>query len=179
MALTDAQKVTLGNHIRANEDQSIIDAIAANDLLTIRLYYNAMPSPDFWVFVTSVAIDEVRRSLDWGEMEDAVKMTEQRWKMFDTLFSNGTYNPEEENNREALIRIFPGNAYPEEERMPNCRAAVLEDATTKANRVEQVLSIPGTGPAGGDGSQQSMSAVRGFYGEVGNRDIEDALAATA
>ena len=178
MTLTDAQKVTLGNHIRANEDPEIVSALANGQITKIRNWYNATASPDFWVFYGSVSVDEVRRSLDWDEIEDTAKMTAQRWKMFEILFSNHDYNPEEANNREALIRIFPGNAYPEEERMPNCRAAVLVDATRKATEAEKVLSEVATGPGGGNGSAQAQSAIAVFKGDLSNSDIGDAINAT-
>ena len=170
--MTPEQHVTFGNHIRANTDPAIIAAVAANDYRTIADWYNQPASPDFWVFLPSVNVDEVRRSLDWDEIEDDAKFTAQRQWMFNTLMANGTYNPEEENNRQALIRIFPTS-------MPACRAAMLADATETANRVEQLFASAGTGPGGGNGSAQAQSAVRDFHGDVDNRDVDYALEATA
>lgn len=170
--MTPEQLVTFGAHIRANEDAAIVAAVAAKDYKTIAGWYNQPASPDCWVFVSAVSVDEVRRSLDWDEIEDDTKMTPQRQFMFNVLFANGSYEPPEVNNRQALIRIFPTA-------MPNCRAAVLADATEKATRAEQVFAVAGTGPGGGNGSAQAQSAVRGWQGEVDNRDVDYALEATA
>jgi hypothetical protein len=173
MNLTPAQLVTLGNHIRANTDASVIQWVTDNNFNAIRDWYNAQASPDFWIFRWEVDTDEVRRSLDADECMTANKFPDiARWN-FDNLMRNGTYNPTEQNNREFLALIFSAA------QMPLSRNAVLQDATELATEAEKVFAIPATGPAGGDGSSQSNSAEAVTKGLLNTDDVADAMAATA
>jgi hypothetical protein len=153
MALTAAQLQVFATDIENNTNQTIIDALASGNNNAIRDWYNSEASPAFYIFVTSVTVDEVRHSLDWDEVLDSsTGLTElQRWG-FETLLHNGTYDPRDENNRNALVKIFPAG-------MSNTRSAVLADATKLASYAQQLFSSAATGPAGGDGSSASNAAI--------------------
>lgn len=116
---------------------------------------NQTAAPGFFVFVTSVDVDEVRNSLDWDEVLHATTgLTPIQQFGFNTLFHNGDYNPSLESSRDALVKIFPVG-------MSNTRAAILADATKLATIAEKLLASPGTGPGGGNGSAAAQSAVMG------------------
>ena len=150
MDLGNAQLITLGTYINAN----LMDPPLNDQELAIAL--NAQASPDFWVFKTSVATDTARESLDWDEvLDETTGLTElQRWGL-DTLLHNGDFNPALEQTRDGLVAIFPGADF------VNTRASILAASTRLATLGEKVLSSVGTGPAGGDGSDQTHCAVMG------------------
>ena len=122
---------------------------------------NQLAAPSHFVFVTSVSVDNVRKSLDWDEVLNVTTgLTPLQQFGFNTLFSNGDYDPSLESSRDALVKIFPAG-------MSNTRAAVLADATKLATIAEKLLSVAGTGPGGGNGSAAAQSAVLG-EGAEGN-----------
>lgn len=175
--MTPEQLVTFGNHIRANEDQTVVDALAANNPGLVAEWYN-QPTTDFYVFAQSVDTDTVRESLVASETaEDEDHATEpglnaiQRWH-FDLLMKNGSYDPSRRVSRDMLVKIFPSY-------MSQTRSNVLADATRLALRVEQVLAITLDGPGGGDGSAPSSSAGCTHYGTVSWVEVNQALEGTA
>lgn len=189
MALTPEQIITFGNHIRANEDQTVVDALAVGDNNTIRDWYNQETSPAVWVFKSSVDTDSAFRSIDKDEYIDipasggstvgdlveaieAASLARRQEIALNLMLANGTYDPREESNRDALVKIFPSS-------MPNTRAAFLADATRKANYAEAIFIATATGPAGGNGSAQGQAAIANYEGSVSKDDVRNALAATA
>ena len=170
MSLTQEQIATFAAHLEANENQTIIDALASGNNNAIVAWYNQTAEPAVWVFRHSVDVDEVRRSLDWDEVLDGTDglTVRQQWG-FNTLMHNGTYDPSEENNRQALIRIFPAS-------MSDTRAAMLADATRNATYAESIFIQAATGPGGGNGSAQGQSAIAVFEGDISLQDVRDAVA---
>lgn len=145
------QLTAIKNYVEANHsvngsgvyDQSTADAM------------NQVASPSVFVFVTSVSVDKVRESLDWDEVLDPTTgLTQKQQFGFNTLFSNGDYDPSLVSSRDALVKIFPVS-------MSNTRAAVLADATRLATIAENLLASNGTGPGGGNGSAAAQSRVMG------------------
>lgn len=146
-----AQLTAIKTYVEANHqvngvgvyDQSTADAM------------NAVKSPGVFVFVTSVSVDDVRKSLDWDEvLHETSGLTQIQQFGFNTLFSNGDYDPSLESSRDALVKIFPVG-------MSNTRAAVLADATRLATIAEDLLAADGTGPGGGNGTAAAQSRVMG------------------
>jgi len=169
--LTQDQLVTFGNHIRANSDQNVIDAVAAGDVTTIQQWYSDDSS--LYVFLDSVSTDDVRESIVWSEVLDPVDgMDElQRWG-FDLMMANGTFNPEKVNTRNGLILIFDAQ-------MPLTRAAIIADATRFANEFETIFGVAAIGPGGGNGSTPSNAAIAVVKGTPSIANVDHALAATA
>lgn len=165
MTLSQAQLQTLATDLQNNTNQTVIDALAAGNNNALAEWYNQQASPDFFVFLNSVTVDEVRKSLDWSEvLDDTNGLTDLQQFGFNTLFSNGDYDPSNPNNRTALINIFPPG-------MTNTRQAVLADATKLASNAEKLFSTTATGPGGGDGSAANQSAVSSFLGTLSSNDI--------
>jgi len=170
MSMTEDQKQTYAAFLEASTDQTVIDALAAGNNNALVTWSNQEADPTFWVFMNSVSVDEVRRSLDWSEvLHGTTGLTELQQFGFDALLHNGTYDPSEENNREGLTKIFPVT-------MPNTRAAVLNDAVRHATNAEQVFAVEASGPAGGDGSAKAQAAIAEFYSSVSLQDIRDVVA---
>lgn|SRR3990167_2581294 len=116
---------------------------------------NQIAAPGHFVFVTSVSVDQVRKSLDWDEvLHVTTGLTPIQQFGFNTLFHNGDYDPSLESSRDAMVKIFPSG-------MSNTRAAVLADATKLATIAEKLLAANGTGPGGGNGSAAAQSRVLG------------------
>lgn len=151
------QLTTIKNYVEANHQvngSGVYDQTTADAM-------NVTASPSVFVFVTSVSVDDVRKSLDWNEVLDgATGLTAIQQFGFNVLFSNGDYDPSLESNRDALVKIFPVG-------MSNTRAAVLADATRLATIAENLLAADGTGPGGGNGSAAAQARVMG-EGAEGN-----------
>lgn len=146
------QQLTLiKNYVEANHQ---VNGLGVYDQATADAM-NQIAAPSHFVFVTSVSVDEVRMSLDWDEVLDAsTGLTPLQQFGFNTLFSNGDYDPSQEGSRDALVKIFPPA-------MSNTRAAVLADATKLATIAEKLLASDGTGPGGGNGSAAAQARVMG------------------
>ena len=150
------QLTAIKNYVEANHqvngsgvyDQSTADAM------------NQQVSPDVFVFLTSVSVDDVRKSLDWTEvLDDTTGLTAIQQFGFNTLFADGNYDPSLESSRDALVKIFPVG-------MSTTRAAVLADATRLATIAENLLASDGTGPGGGNGTAAAQSRVMGAEGGI-------------
>ena len=85
MILTTEQLTTLKASIVANADPAVVQALADGNNGAIADWYNQEADPAFYLFVSSVTIDEVRRSLDWAEIADDTKFTAQQQFMFNVL----------------------------------------------------------------------------------------------
>lgn len=173
MPLDSSQLVTFGNHIRANTNQTVIDALGAGNNNGIVAWYNGTASPGFHVFRTSVSTDDARKAVDWSEvLSDTTPLGEvERWA-FDNLLANGDFDPTIENNRDALAAIFAGADY------VNTRNGLLAESVRLANEAEKVFAVAATGPAGGNGSNATNAAALVFAGAITLQDVRDALAAT-
>lgn len=174
MPLDQSQLVTFGNHIRANTDQAVIDALAAGALNAIAAWYNQDAAPDFFVFRTSVSTDDARKAIDYSEvLSDTTPLGDvERWA-FDNMLANGDFDPTVENNRDALVAIFNGSDY------PNTRAALLAESVRLATEAEKIFAVTATGPAGGNGSNATNAAALVVDGDVTVSDVDLALEATA
>ena len=151
------QLTAIKNYVEANHQ---VNGVGVYDQSTANAM-NQIAAPGYFVFVTSVSVDDVRESLDYDEVLHATTgLTQIQQFGFNTLFSNGTYDPSLQSSRDALVKIFPVG-------MSNTRAAVLADATKLATIAEKLLSAAGTGPGGGNGSAAAQSAVMG-EGAEGN-----------
>lgn len=151
------QLTAIKNYVEANH---VVNGVGVYNQSTADAM-NQTAAPGYFVFVTSVSTDDVRKSIDWTEvLDETTGLTAIQQFGFNTLFFNGDYDPSLESNRDALVKIFPVG-------MSNTRAAVLADATKLATIAEKLLSSPGTGPGGGNGSAAAQSAVMG-EGAEGN-----------
>ena len=149
MQLNTAQLQTLKQWVIDNAN-SAFDQSTANLL-------NALATPDFWVFRTSVTTDKAREALVWSEILTGSPLSVLKQWAFNTLTHNGDFNPSVENERVGFTSIFDGAAY------AGTRANLLSASTRKSTLGEKLLSILGTGPGGGDGSAQAASAVLGSF----------------
>lgn len=168
MPLDQSQLVTFGNHIRANTDQTVIDALAAGNLNAIRDWYNQDASPNFWVLLDQLEVDSAIEAIDWDTDYAAIK---DDMSTFLLLFRNGTYATRGPGARAALDNVFSGASA--------SKSAILGVATRLATYAESLFAVTATGPGGGDGSAQAQSANTVFLGDVTAQDVDLALEETA
>lgn len=161
--LSNAQLTTLGNHIRANQNQPVVDALAVGNLGGIREWYNQAASPDFSMFRNFVTNMEVKDTLDWTEH---LALSQIELTVFRSLTEDGGFNPIQENVRDGLAAIFSGP------QQVNTRTAILNIASKLATNFEQLYAVAGTGTAGGNGSAADEAAVPGKDAD-GNDIIRD------
>lgn len=168
MTLTSTQLVTLKDHIVANTDQTVIDALAEGNNNAIRDWYNTDASPNFWVFRSFVSDMDLKESaIDWTEH---LALTLVELAVFEKLIAGGGFNPENENVRNGLAAIFAGGF------QANTRNAILDLAARLATEAETVFATTATGPAGGDGSAKTQAAIAVVEGNLSTQDIRDAVA---
>ena len=168
MPLTDAQKTTLGNDIRANTNLTVIDALATGSNNALKGWYNGQAVPDFWVFKGSVSVDAITAVMDWSANYAVFK---DDMPAISFLLQNGSYDPRPVKAREALTAVFAGAGATQN--------AILVESTRLSSEAEKLFSSATTGPGGGGGSTQGTSAVSAFEGELSLQDIRDALSLTA
>lgn len=168
--LTNAQLITLGNHIRANTDQEVIDALAVGSSTNLAEWYNRVASPNFYVFVDYVDEADIKNmGIDWTQH---LSLNAVQLSVFGQLMSGG-FDPRPDSVRTALASIFAGAG------QANTRNQLLSLSTKLASNVEKLFAVNGTGPAGGDGSSATNSALAVVYGTVSARQITQALRLTA
>lgn len=170
--MTPEQLTTLGNHIRANQDQVIVDALANGNLGDIRDWYNAESASYVWR--TSVSVDEANEVIDWPEFCEVpevgaadiagLKTTMRQNTLFARqsvalaqLFRNGSFNAGKSNVRSSLADIFG----------PNSTLALVEIAKRSGRRVEILFGTVA-------GAAYEMT----FEGAISTSDVDLALEAT-
>ena len=168
MALTADQLQTLKTDIQANSgpggDFETIPDTPDGDQAIADLY-NETASPDFWVIRTSVEVDDMISGIDFDEY---LLLGDANRDGIDLLMRNGTYNPAPENARDALVSLLPAGT------AVNTRNGILDVSVRLATRGESVLSTPATGPAGGDGSAKTSSALLTHEGDITRFAVRDA-----
>lgn len=135
-------------------------------------YYNLTASPDFWVFPSTVQVEQVVLAVNGAEylaLGANAAATNLHHNLFALLTRNGVIRPGDQAVRTLVTTIFPvGTA-------PLTRAAILEACTRKATRAEQLFAITATGPGGGAGSSRAAAANLGFEGHLTGSDVNSAL----
>ena len=165
MPLDSTQCQTLSTDMQNNTNQTVIDALAAGDNVTLRDWYNGLASPDFWILKSEVPVDDIVAAMEWGTEYATFK---DDMEAISFLLSNGTYAPQPPNAREALSAVFAGATV--------TRSNILVTATRKASNAEKLFAVATTGPGGGDGSAQGTSAIPIVEGDLTLDDIRCAVA---
>jgi len=159
MALTSAQKTELKQHINESSDLNVYpNDGAGNEQIAILL--NAVSSPSFTVWRTSVIWDEVMLSMDWARVDNLAVGKARIW---DWMFQNidRAFNPSMLNIRNGIDAVWVGT-----QADLNVRAAVYVRCKRLANRVENLFAT-GTG-------SDAVPAVLDFEGTVTYVDVEEA-----
>lgn len=168
--LTDAQYVALATDITNTHAAEFAAAVAANDDQAIAATYNALASPDFWVWRTSVSKQEAvgatsqdGTTFTWAG-NGFITRSVQELLCWQELFDNAGHavNPSLANIRQAFADIFSGvgNAAAN-------RTHLTTVARRKALRIERLFAA-GTGSTGSPGTLT-------FEGTVSYLDIAHAL----
>ena len=165
--MNEAQLITLGNHIRANE---AVNGDLGN-LGAICDWYNGEASPDFWVFHESIGVDDaVENGIDWAT-DYGDNLAEKDLTAMLMLFSNGTFAVEASGGRNALNQVFSGASA--------SKAGLLALATHKATELQKLFNVATDGPGGGDGSAQGQAAIAIVKGPLTTAEADLALEKTA
>lgn len=166
MNLTSAQLVTLGNDIRGNA--AVAQELADGNNNGIAAWYNQDASPDFWVLLDQLPVDDAIEAMDWAADYSTFKddMT-----AFLLLFRNGTYGVRGPGARGALNSVLSGAG--------SSKANILAAATRLATYAEQLFATAASGPGGGSGGSQASAANTNATGPLTSANVRDALAATA
>ena len=140
MALTDAQYTTLKAHIIANTNQTVIDALALPDWMTLSIWYSALSSPAFIVWKTRVAALDVINSTVFSGAGGFIARTVGERDGYNLLLNSGWIEPWRTETRQKFSDIFSGSGVG----APETRAALLALSKRTATNVEKVFAT-GTG----------------------------------
>ena len=168
MPLTAAQKVTLKADILADPTLS---AFPNNDdgAFAIADAYNALASPDYWVWRTSVPKNEFTQNagpdgttFTWTGNGFITRSQGERDAWRELFNASGAVNASLANVRQAFQDIFSGA----QAEAVNNRAHIAAVARRKASRVEKLFAT-GTGSTG-------SPALMGFEGTITFQDVSSA-----
>lgn len=168
MALTDAQLTTLGNDIRANSNQTVIDALAAGAIGVIRDWYNGDASPNYWIYRGMVPVSEVRNAIDSQNLVDITTADLERAQaLLDIRAEIGFYGTNS-RDRSAWDDVFSAAAGDESQQ------AIAALWTKLATELEKAFKLDtGTGAA----NDADTSSVVGET--VTTQEVDRALELTA
>lgn len=164
MALTDAQKLTLKAHIAASPDLNSIPN-STDGAFEIARLLNEPASPDFWVWRTAVAQDEITQNgFDWVRVDN---LSVGKARIWEWLFDNTarTFNPSKANVRAGIMECWKGTAAD-----LAVQAAVFGHCQRKATRAEKLFAT-GTGTSVVNGTGPATMAVEGT---ISAQDVESA-----
>lgn len=123
---------------------------------------NAIASPDFIVWKTSVPIDDIMRNgMDWARVDN---LTVGKARIWDWMSRLGTLNPSKANIRSGIEATWVGTAAD-----LAVRATVYTHCKRQATVLEKILAT-GTG-------SDATPATMGYEGAITTDEIEQARAA--
>jgi hypothetical protein len=162
MALTTAQKATLKAAIIADQE---LNAFPNNTdgAFGIAAILNVKASPDFYVWRSSVTIDEIMQNgFDWTRVDN---LTVGKARIWEWMTAVGTVKPSLANVRAGVIACFTtagdlGN-----------RNAVFGHCQRLATRAEKLFA---TGAGTTTTDQGVGPAVMGFEGNLSYQDVDEA-----
>lgn len=162
MALTSTQNATLKAAISADQT---LNAFPNNSdgAFGIAALLNQTASPDYYVWRSSVATDEIMlNGFDWTRVDNLTVGKARIWEWMTNL---GRINPSQSNVRAGVIAAFSAAGD-----LPN-RNAVFSHCQRLATRAEKLFAT-GSGTASTD--QGAGPAVMGFEGMLSYQDVDDA-----
>lgn len=135
----------------------------ADGAFAIAIEYNKPATPDFYVWRTSVQVDEIMQNgFDWTRVDN---LTVGKARIWDWMMRTGVLNPSRANVRAGVVATFNVAAD------LNTRQAVFNHCQRLATRIEKLFAT-GAGTASTD--QGAGPATMGFEGPVFYQDIEAA-----
>ena len=159
--MDQTQLTTFGNHIRANQDATVVAALTVGNLGDIRDWYSAESATYVWK--PSLSVQEMRdEAFDWVEV---VALGTNPLLALQVLLNQDTVNPSKASVRGAFASIFGGPQY------VNTRTALTAIAKRLATQLESVF-------AAGPGSEVAPATLV-VQGTPSTADVDLALELTA
>jgi hypothetical protein len=153
MALTEAQRVTLATHIRANTDPDVVAALAGRNDTELTRLYNLDSS--FIIWKKSVTPDEYRGAMLWTEVDTLNTGAARIWEWVTNNFTSNL-NADDSNIRQGIADAFGPST--------TTRANLLAVAKRAATVGESVFAT-GTGTDATPGSLDFVGSLT--TGDVG------------
>ena len=160
MSLTDSQVAAFAADIAANENQPVIDALAIGNNNGILAWYNGQASPAYYLWRTSMTIQEMRdRHFDWAEVVGS--LTTNSLLALMVLTGQDQIDPSRASMRGAFASIFAGP------QLVNTRTALVDAAKRLATNIQKLF-------ADGDGTEGSPALA--VVESISLQDVRDAVA---
>ena len=137
--LTPVQLAAFSADLAGNEDPTVVAALAEGNNNAILAWYTSEASPGFYLWRTSLPIQEMRdQHFDWGEIVD--NLTTNALLSLLVLTGQDRVDPSRASIRAAFTKLFSSP------QMPNTRGALAEAAKRLATAIQKLFAT------GGDGS---------------------------
>lgn len=162
MSLTSQQKTTIKAAIEADP---VLNAYENNSdgAFNIAADLNTEASPDFYVWRTSVAVNEIMQNgFDWTRVDN---LTIGKARIWEWMCSVGTLHPNQANVRAGILAVFTAAGD------LATRQACFNHCQRLASKVEKLLAT-GSGTTTND--QAVGPATMGFEGPISYQDVYDA-----
>lgn len=163
MPLTPAQLITLGTHIAANT--ATINGVQIKDLprtadnaFDVAAWYNVQADPAYYVWRTSLTIDEVMlNGFDWTRVDN---LSVGKSRIWEWMFQLGSIDPSKPNIRAGINAVWVGTAAD-----LAVRAAVYTHCYRPCTRGELVFAAATADGVGQRGTTANPDTM-GFEGRV-------------
>jgi aspartokinase len=161
--LTAPQTQTLADDLTANTDPVVVAALAAGENNTLVSWYNGQASPDFYLWRTRMAVQEMREEhYDWSEVVS--QLTTNELLSLRELTNQEALDPSRPTVRDAFAAIFSGP------QTVNTRTSLLAAAKRTGTNAQQLFADT----SGGDG--QEATPATAVVESVSRHDMRDAVA---
>jgi hypothetical protein len=163
--LTTEQLDVLVTNMQVRTEQSVIDAVTANDAAWLMDFYNSPAAPEYHVWDETVTPEQYKGAIHWNEF-DAIGGGKR--SSFEMLTGAGTLtlNAAFVNVRGGINDIFSGTA----------QAQTLADMLPLLRRYATEWERLQVGEVGTDPGSYSNPGTAIWPGQLALQDIQDALA---
>jgi len=158
--LTPQQLATLKSAIQGDQELNAFP-MNSDGAFDIARKLNEKAAPDYYVWRTSVQVDEIMQNgFDWTRVDN---LTVGKARIWDWMMRTGILNPSRANVRAGVVATF--NVAADQA----TRQAVFNHCQRVATRVEKLFAT-GSGTASND--QGTGPATMGFEGPIFYQDVE-------
>jgi len=169
VGLTPAQYDVLRNDILVTNQAEMAADVAAKNWASLAAKYNALASPAFWVWRSSMPEKEIYEAVSpdsstWNWTTFLQQSVQER-DAWNTMMHPGIVNPSLSQTRAAFTKIFSGQGAPAAQ-----QAFLLSLSRRQALRGEALLIIQGSG----NGSTATPANL-GYEGLISSLDVAHAI----
>ena len=163
--MTPSELQTFADHMAANTDQTVIDALADGSNNVLLGWYNQTAVPDYWIYRATVPTSDVRDSINMQNLADITAADLDRVEAMLNIRSERGFDGSDDSDRSAWDDVFSAAAGDESQ-----QAIALLWARIALN-VETVFKT-----STGTGADRANADTTTFQGSASIQDVRGAVA---